>query len=263
MTDILVILNEKNSDDGFRTLTAQAPSGEQITFKVLLDAVAKNNKNYLLLQPLKTLDEGKEANEIVCERIRVGNKTTLIPAAENEAIELLCFYHGEKGEDIIELLDENGEKTGEKFIRKFGCRPPDGKYFAVVEVWVRLSKQRLLLIQRHPKKDFGLKWECPGGTVRIAETTLDAVKRELFEETQIIVPCEKFVYLGVTKRSNWFCHSYLLDIDGYGIKIKLQSEEVVASRFVDICEMQNFVDELTDGHKETFLKYIEKITSVN
>lgn len=169
--------------------------------------------------------------------------------------------HSKRGEDLIELLNEQGEKTGERFVRRHGMLPPSDKYFAVVEVWVRLSKSKLLLVQRHPNKDFGTQWECPGGTVRITETLPAAVRRELFEETGIRAPIDKFVPLGVTKRSNWFCNSFLLDVDEPDVKIKLQETETVAYRFVGFDETDDFVGNLTEGHRETFLKYRGKIIS--
>lgn len=164
--------------------------------------------------------------------------------------------------EFIDLLDEQGNKLGKMYARSKGNPTPEGTYFAVVEVWVRI-KDCLLLIQRHSEKDFGLKWECPGGTVRSTETPLVAVKRELFEETRILLPCEQFTYLGVIKRDNWFCHSYLANLESVDIKIKLQDEECVDYKYVDIRKMDDFLGELTAGHKETFFKYRDKIVSVN
>lgn len=176
----------------------------------------------------------------------------------------LDLYYRRRGEEIIELLDERGEKSGEKFVRKKGCLPPKGKFFAVVEAWVRVANSKLLLIQRHPNKDFGLEWECPGGTVRLGETPIEAVKRELHEETRIDAPYEKFTYLGVTQNNNWFCYSYLLDV-GKDIEqiIELQDIEVVAYKFVDIGAMEDYLDMLTKGHRGTYLKYRDQINSVS
>lgn len=171
--------------------------------------------------------------------------------------------HSKRGEDLIELLNDWGEKTGERFVRKHGVLPPSNKYFAVVEVWVRLSRSKLLLVQRHPNKDFGNQWECPGGTVRITETPSIAVRRELFEETGIRAPKRKLVPLGVTKHNNWFCHSFLLDLDEPDVKIKLQERETVAYKFVGVDETEEFIGNLTEGHRETFLKYRGRIASVD
>lgn len=165
--------------------------------------------------------------------------------------------------EFIELLDEQGNKIGIMHARSKGNPTPAGTYFAVVEVWVRTKDKKLLLIQRHPDKDFGLKWECPGGTVRYAEAPQTAVKRELFEETRILIPCESFTYLGITKHKNWFCHSYTVDIDTANTKIILQNKECVNYKFVDIDKVDDIQDELTEGHKKTFLKYRDKIVMVN
>lgn len=164
--------------------------------------------------------------------------------------------------EFIELLDEQGNKLGKKHARSKGNPTPAGTYFAVVEAWVKLANNKLLLLQRRKEKDFGLQWECAGGTVRYGETPIQAISRELFEETGILIPCEKFTYLGVTKRYNWFCHSYIVNLDSVDVIIELQSDECADCKLVSIDQMEGILDELTEGHKETFLKYRDKIVSV-
>lgn len=51
-----------------------------------------------------------------------------------------------------------------------------------------IHNRRVLLIQRAPHDGFPLKWECPGGGVDATDASiLDAVRREVREETGLVV----------------------------------------------------------------------------
>jgi len=55
----------------------------------------------------------------------------------------------------------------------------------VVCVWVYNDAGRLLLTRRAPEKSFSGTWENSGGAAKAGETSIQAIRRELFEETGI------------------------------------------------------------------------------
>ena len=68
---------------------------------------------------------------------------------------------------------------------------PDGCGIQVVSIWVRDPQGQLLITRRAAvKKSWGGYWENPGGAVRFGEEPEAAVRRELEEETGIVLPAE-------------------------------------------------------------------------
>ena len=54
-------------------------------------------------------------------------------------------------------------------------------------------KERILITQRSDENNYG-KWEFPGGKVKKNEHSFDSIKRELFEELELIVtPTKKLM----------------------------------------------------------------------
>ena len=51
--------------------------------------------------------------------------------------------------------------------------------------------EKFFIAQRSRLKDFGLKWEFPGGKVETGETFQDALKRELWEELNLTIHIER------------------------------------------------------------------------
>ena len=93
-----------------------------------------------------------------------------------------------------DLYDEHRQKTGKIHLR--GTPFPPGQRMLVVCVWVYDGKGNLLLTRRAPEKSMAGTWENSGGAVRAGETSRQAVRRELFEETGIRAEEEEFIYLG-------------------------------------------------------------------
>ena len=60
---------------------------------------------------------------------------------------------------------------------------------SVINVVAAVIKEgnEFFIAQRNRKKDFGLKWEFPGGKVESGETFEDALKREIKEELKVSI----------------------------------------------------------------------------
>ena len=67
-----------------------------------------------------------------------------------------------------------------------------GEYGLVVCVWVYDGEGKLLLTRRAKGKSFAGTWENSGGAAQAGETSLQAIARELFEETGIRAEASEF-----------------------------------------------------------------------
>ena len=117
-----------------------------------------------------------------------------------------------------DIYDENRMRTGRTHLRGTPWRK--GEYGLVVCVWVYDGEGKLLLTRRAPEKSFAGTWENSGGAARAGETSLQAIVRELREETGIAAAPEEFeLFCSGTDR----CTHY----DFYCLKRKVPLEQIV------------------------------------
>ena len=86
-------------------------------------------------------------------------------------------------EEWNDIYDENRRRTGNVHLRGTPWKP--GERGLVVCVWVYDGEGRLLLTRRAPEKSFPGTWENSGGAAKTGESSLQAIQRELREETGI------------------------------------------------------------------------------
>ena len=147
--------------------------------------------------------------------------------------------------EIWELANEHGEGCGVLYDRNCGEPIPEGYYFRVAEVWVRLG-DKILLTRRHPEKWAGLCWEVPGGGVLMGEEPVDAASRELFEETGISVAAADLVFIGSSTHQNAIVYSFFAELQDEPV-LNLQPTEVVDYRFLTPDDAEQMRDEMTVG----------------
>jgi 8-oxo-dGTP pyrophosphatase MutT (NUDIX family) len=90
----------------------------------------------------------------------------------------------------------------------------------VVCVWIYDGNGKLLLTKRAPEKSFGGTWENTGGAARAGESSLQAIAREVFEETGICAEEGEFSLIGTTTRKR-------LHFDHYCLQCSIPAENVV------------------------------------
>ena len=120
--------------------------------------------------------------------------------------------------EFNDIYDENRQLTGRRHRR--GTRWHKGEYGLVVCVWVYDGEGNVLMTRRAPEKSFPGTWENSGGAARAGENSLQAIVRELYEETGIRAEASEFELLGSGKDH---CTHY----DYYCLKRKLPLEQVV------------------------------------
>lgn len=107
-----------------------------------------------------------------------------------------------------DIYDKDRRLTGRTHLR--GTRWHAGEYGLVVCVWVYDGRGNLLLTRRAPQKSFPGTWENSGGAALAGETSLQAIARELFEETGIRAEESEFELLESELEGNTFFDHYCL-----------------------------------------------------
>ena len=107
-----------------------------------------------------------------------------------------------------DIYDENRNATGK--LHKRGTPWHAGEYGLVVCVWVYDGRGHLLLTRRAQGKSFAGTWENSGGAAKAGETSLQAVARELYEETGIRAEEAEFELLDSDLDRNTFYDFYCL-----------------------------------------------------
>ena len=79
--------------------------------------------------------------------------------------------------EIWELVDIDEKKTGVLIERGTNTPIPDGMYHTAVDVWTKDKDGKILLTKRHPNKEWGLKWECSGGSIVSSSINLSTVSK--------------------------------------------------------------------------------------
>ena len=117
-----------------------------------------------------------------------------------------------------DIYDRERRPTGRTHLR--GTSWHRGEYGLVVCVWVYDGHGKLLLTKRAPEKSFPGTWENSGGAVRAGETSLQAIARELREETGIVAQPEEFELIDSGMDGN-------THFDYYCLKRQIPIEDVV------------------------------------
>ncbi len=120
--------------------------------------------------------------------------------------------------EFNDIYDKSRRRTGR--VHRRGTPWRFGEYGLVVCVWIYDGEGKLLLTMRAPEKSFGCTWENTGGAVRAGEDSLQAIVREVSEETGIQAEAREFELLASTTRRR-------LHFDHYCLKRKISIDDVV------------------------------------
>ena len=138
-----------------------------------------------------------------------------------------------------DIYDENRNLTGR--LHRRGDRWRKGEYGLVVCVWVYDGNGHLLLTRRAPQKSFAGTWENSGGAAKAGETSLQAIQRELFEETGIHADESEFELIDSGKDNSAFYDYYCLRRSVPIAQIVLQPGETCAAKWVTFDEVHRMI----------------------
>ena len=117
-----------------------------------------------------------------------------------------------------DIYDKDRNLTGRVHLR--GTPWKKGEYGLVACVWVYDGQGRILMTRRAPEKTFAGTWENSGGAARAGENSLQAIVRELREETGIDAKPEAFELLESIREGN-------AHYDHYCLHCRIPLEDVV------------------------------------
>ena len=144
--------------------------------------------------------------------------------------------------ELWDVYDENRIPLGKTHVR--GVPMKKGEYHLVVFVWVFKSRGELLLTKRSPeKRSFPNKWDPTGGAVQAGENSLQAVQRELLEETGIHAAQSEFEWIGSYRRTgkNDIGDIYFLRSDVDVDELVMQEGETCGAMWVSRQELERMI----------------------
>ena len=156
--------------------------------------------------------------------------------------------------EFNDIYDKDRRLTGR--LHRRGDRWRKGEYGLVVCVWVYDGKGKLLLTRRAKGKSYAGTWENSGGGAQAGETSLQAIRRELFEETGIRAEESEFELLETTRDSIAFYDHYCLCRELPLSEIVLQPGETDAVQWATFEKVYEMVEakEICDVISRQFLR---------
>jgi len=116
-----------------------------------------------------------------------------------------------------------------------------GEYGLVVCVWVYDGEGNILLTRRAPEKSFAGTWENSGGAAKAGESSLEAIARELYEETGIQAEQSEFEFIGSDRDRNSFFDFYCLKRSTPLEQITLLPGETDAAKWVTLEQIHEMI----------------------
>lgn len=163
----------------------------------------------------------------------------------------LDIHRGE-GVELFDVLDANGEKTGQVKPRHLVHR--DGDWHRAVMIWVVNPERGILLQRRAPNKDSHPNcWDIScGGHLSAGDDSITGAIRELAEELGLKVKPEDLHFLLASKRMTRpapdFINNSFDDLYIYFTNLELnqfvmQKSEISALKYVSLDELKSMVRE--------------------
>lgn len=142
--------------------------------------------------------------------------------------------------ELWDVYDEN--RVPLHRLHRRGVPMRSGEYHLTVFVWIFNGKGQLLLTKRSPEKmAYPNFWALTGGAAQAGENGLQAVQRELWEETGIRAEQSEFVLVDQYKRKNCLCDSYFLVKDVPLSALTMQPGETCDAKWVSRGEFEAMI----------------------
>jgi len=141
--------------------------------------------------------------------------------------------------EFNDIYDKERNLTGH--VHRRGTIWRKGEYGLVVCVWVYDGEGHLLLTRRAPEKTFAGTWENSGGAVKAGENSMQAIVRELREETGIFAQPEEFQLVDSGRDKNCHYDFYCLKRNIPLEQVKLQPGETDDAKWVSLEQVHEMI----------------------
>ena len=165
--------------------------------------------------------------------------------------------------EFWDIYDRNKEKTGRTMKRNDWCLK-DGEYHLTVLGVIMRPDHKFLITKRVMTKAWAPGWwEVSGGAAMAGETSEEAVRREILEETGLDVSDCKGGYQFTYKRENpgegdnYFVDIYRYTVDFDETDLKLQDAETDGYRLATAEEIKELADQGIFLHYDSIKKVFE------
>ena len=167
--------------------------------------------------------------------------------------------------EVLDIYDKNRQLTGKTKNRSQGkVALLDGEYVIQVKCWILNEENKVLLTQRRKDKYNGGMWEPTGGLVTTGETSIEAIKRELFEEIGIKVKDDSIRLIDSYRDEHFFRDVYLIKDNITLNSIKFNDGEVADAKYVTIEEFKEMLQKNEiNSWNESFIKLYRKMINDN
>lgn len=175
-------------------------------------------------------------------------------------------------EEYLDVLDEQGNKTGKTKLRTLVHR--DGDWHRAVNIFIINPHQEILLQRRSLTKDSypgKLDISC-GGHLSAGDDVQMAVVRELAEELGLKVAPDELIHIATFRSStrpapdfinNSFNEMFILYSDVKISDLRLQPEEVSEVIFLPLAKFKTMVETKDPdlvSHDKMYRKFFEKLS---
>ena len=147
--------------------------------------------------------------------------------------------------EMWDIYDADKKKTGRLMKKNDWCLK-DGEYHLTVLGVIKRPDGKFLITQRVMTKAWAPGWwEVSGGAAQAGEESVEAVRREVFEETGI----------DVTNADGGYVFTYKRDVSDEDVHV--QTEEALGYRFVTKEEIEQIADKGEFLHYDSIKRVFE------
>ena len=145
-------------------------------------------------------------------------------------------------QELIDVYDENRNKTGKTINREDIEKLAEGEYIIVSHCWIINSAKQILMTQRSLTTNRGGKWEDTHGGIRTGETSKQGMVRELKEEIGIEISENELKLIKTIKKENTLRDIYIVKKDISLADISFNDGEVMDCKYVTLDQFKEMIE---------------------